>query len=122
MPEVPSALDKNHRFNSELIGAYDDFRVFITCRPSEGAAMLRASTLWMTGDIQGIAVQLIALAAYWVEHVPRGSQRGSISILKGICDRLDLRGTFGSEHQYVYSGSVYRLYRLVWQCAAKCMS
>lgn len=122
VPEVPSALDKNHRFNSELIGAYDDFRVFITCRPSEGAAMLRASTLWMTGDIQGIAVQLIALAAYWVEHVPRGSQRGSISILKGICDRLDLRGTFGSEHQYVYSGSVYRLYRLVWQCAAKCMS
>lgn len=121
VPVVPSALDKNHSFNSELIGAYDEFRIFMTRRPGEGAAMLRASTLRMTGDIQGIAVQLIALAAYWVEHAPRGAHRGSISILKGICDRLDFWGGFGSAHRYVYSGSVYRLYRLVWQCAAKCM-
>lgn len=125
VPTIPSTLVKEHQFNSELLEAYDEFRIFLICDLGEGVEVLRASTLGITGDVQSIAFQLIALAAYWVEHTPGGTRRGPISTLKGICDRLDLRESFGAAHrshdQYVYFASVYRLYRLVWQCAAKSM-
>lgn len=124
VPAMPSALVKEHRVSSELLEAYDEFRIFLIRCPGEGAEVLRASTMRITGNAQAIVVQLIVLAAYWVEHTPGGARRGPISILKGICDRLDLRGAFGSAHrdydQYGYFASVYHLYRLVWQCAVKC--
>jgi hypothetical protein len=124
VPAIPLSLEKEHRFNTELLDAYDEFRIFLILRPGEGGDVLRASTMKIAGDIAGIAFQLIALAAYWVEHAPGGARRGSIRMLEGICEGLDLRKSTGSAYrvhdQYAYFASVYRLYRLVWQCAVDC--
>ena len=127
LPKIPSLLQINHRFNSELEGAFDHFRVFMLNRPGALNA-LRSAAIALQGTVADLVFASISLADFWVIQ-SRLDRRSEDSLsLQGICNQLAAPLKYESAHggfdydQNVYLTSVHLLFQHVWDCAKKLLS
>ena len=127
LPEIPSLLQKDYRFNSEVEAAFDHFRVFMLNQP-DAPELLRSAVIALQGTVADLVSASISLAEFWVSQSRLDRKSEDFLSLQEICDRLaaPLRyvGGDGSyDHdRYVYLGSVHLLFQHVWDCAHALLS
>lgn len=126
-PKIPSLLQKNHRFNSELETAFDHFRVFMLNEPN-APKLLRSAAIALQGTVADLVSASISLAEFWVSQSRLDRKSEDFLSLQRICDQLavPLRyagGDGGYDHdRYVYLTSVPLLFQHVWDCAQALLS
>lgn len=127
LPKIPSLLQKNHRFNSELEGAFVHFRVFMLNRP-DALKILRSAAIALQGTVADLVSALISLADFWVSQIRLDGKSEDFLRLQDICSRLAAplkyeNGDGGLDHdRYVYLTSVHLLFQHVWDCAKELLS
>ncbi|MGY0561727.1 hypothetical protein ACW7G2_13540 [Luteimonas sp. A277] len=127
LPKIPSLLQKNHRFNSELEAAFSHFRVFMLNLP-DAPKLLRSAAIELQGTVADLVSASLSLAEFWVNQSRLDRKSGDFVTLQRICDRLAAplkyaSGDGGYDHdRHVYLASVHLLFQHVWDCAQALLS
>lgn len=127
LPKIPSLLQKNHRFNSELEAAFGHFRMFMLNLP-DAQKLLRSAAIALQGTVADLVSASISLAEFWVNESRLDRKSEDFLSLQRVCDRLAAPfqyagGDGGYDHdRYVYLTSVHMLFQHVWDCAQALLS